>query len=56
VRIVQQSGYLVETLKDQPDQEMRLDVGDFEWQPAGTTRSLKNVGAAPIELIEFELK
>lgn|SRR5208282_1399798 len=56
VRIVQQGGYLVETFKNQPDQEMRFDVGDFEWQPAGTTRSLKNVGAAPIELIEFELK
>jgi hypothetical protein len=30
--------------------------GDFYWQDAGTTRTVRNVGTTRIELVEIELK
>ena len=30
--------------------------GDFLWQDAGTTRTIRNTGTTRIEFVEFELK
>jgi hypothetical protein len=56
VRIVVQGGDIVEIAREKPDQELNLNRGDFVWQAAGTTRAVQNVGASPVEWVEFELK
>jgi hypothetical protein len=56
VRIVEQGGDIVESTPEKPDHELNLNRGDFAWQPAGTTRAVRNVGTSPIEWVEFELQ
>ena len=56
VRIVEQGGDIVESAREKPDHELNLNRGDFAWQAAGTTRTVRNVGTSPVEWIEFELK
>jgi len=56
IRMVVQGGDTVESAGDQPDHELNLVRGDFVWQAAGTTRAVRNVGASPVEWVEFELK
>ena len=41
---------------DQPDRAMNPRLGEFYWQDPGVTRSIRNIGATPIEFLEFELK
>jgi mannose-6-phosphate isomerase-like protein (cupin superfamily) len=36
--------------------EINVRSGDFAWLPGAASRSLTNVGAAPLELLEIELK
>ena len=55
LRISLSDGKIVEQVAGR-DQEISLKRGDFVWQPAGATRSLRNTGDAPVELIEYELK
>jgi quercetin dioxygenase-like cupin family protein len=56
IRIVVSGGELVENEPGQADRELSLKLGDFMWQEANATRALRNAGATPIDLIEFELK
>jgi hypothetical protein len=56
MRLVVESGQLIESQPGHPDRAMDLKTGDFFWQDAGFSRSLRNAGSTPIELIEFELK
>jgi mannose-6-phosphate isomerase-like protein (cupin superfamily) len=56
VRIVEQGGDTVESAPEKPDHELNFNRGDFVWQAAGTTRTVRNVGTSPVEWVEFELK
>jgi len=56
VRIVVKGGTLVESEVGYPNHEMVLKSGDFIWQEQDVTRTLRNVGTAQIELVEFELR
>jgi hypothetical protein len=38
------------------DRGMAPYEGDFIWQDAGQTRTVKNTGTTLIEFVEFELK
>ena len=38
------------------DRGMALRLGDFYWQDAGATRTVRNIGTTRIELVEIELK
>ena len=55
LRIVVEGGELLETQAGS-EQNMVLKVGEYQWQDAGVTRSVRNVGNSPIEIVEFELK
>ncbi len=35
---------------------VKFEPGDSQWHPGGTTHSWRNVGAAPFEAVEIELK
>ena len=56
VRIVEQGGDIVESVREKPDNDLNLVRGNFVWQTAGTTRAVRNVGTSPVEWVEFELK
>jgi len=56
VRVVVEGGELVETVPGAPDRSMAPRAGEFYWQEAGATRTVRNVGATRIELVELELK
>jgi hypothetical protein len=56
VRIVVQGGELVEGMQGKPDHKLNLKYGDFAWQDAGPTRTMRNAGKSTVELVEFELK
>jgi hypothetical protein len=56
VRVVVEGGELVESVPGAPDRAMAPRHGEFYWQEAGTTRTVRNVGATRIELVELELK
>ena len=56
VRIVVQGGELVQGMPGQPDHRLNLKYGDFAWQDAGSTRTMRNAGKSTVELVEFELK
>jgi hypothetical protein len=47
---------LVETHADGQVNEISVRSGDFAWLPGAASRSLTNVGATPLELLEVELK
>ena len=56
LRIMIDSGILAEVVPGQADRGMSLKAGDFLWQDAGTTRTVRNTGSTRIEFVEFELK
>jgi hypothetical protein len=33
-----------------------LRLGDFYWQAPGATRTVRNIGASKVELVEIEFK
>ena len=55
LRIVDEGGELLE-IQAGSEQNMVLKVGEYQWQDAGVTRSVRNVGNSPIEIVELELK
>jgi hypothetical protein len=56
VRVILSGDQLTETVAEARERQIRVKPGSFEWQPAGTTRTLKNTGTVPVELAEWELK
>jgi nitroreductase len=56
IRVVVDGGELVESIPGRPARGMAPRSGDFYWQEAGTTRTVRNVGTTRIELVEIELK
>jgi hypothetical protein len=56
IRVVVEGGELVESIPGRLDRGMAPRSGDFYWQDAGTTRTVRNVGTTRIELVEIELK
>lgn len=55
-RIVVDGGEIVESVPGQPERGIGLRSGEFYWQDAGTTRSVRNNGVTRVEVLEFELK
>jgi len=56
LRVIIDSGEIVEIVSGQPDRGLALRLGDFYWQDPGTTRGIRNIGTSRIEIAEFELK
>jgi hypothetical protein len=56
VRVIVKGGHFVESVPGQPDRAMNPKLGEFYWQDAGVTRSIRNIGTTPIEFVEFEVK
>jgi hypothetical protein len=56
IRIVVRGGQFIESVPGAPDRPMAPKLGEFYWQDPGVTRSIRNIGTTPIELVEFELK
>lgn len=56
IRIVLDGGEIVESVPGQPDRPMNPKLGEFYWQEPGVTRTVRNIGATRVELLEFELK
>jgi hypothetical protein len=56
MRIVVDGGEISESVPGAPDRAWGLRNGEFFWQDAGVTRSVKNIGTTPINIVEFELK
>jgi hypothetical protein len=56
IRVVVDGGELVESIPGRPARGMAPRSGDFYWQEAGTTRTVRNVSTTRIELVEIELK
>lgn len=56
IRIVLDGGEIAESVPGQPDRPMNPKLGEFYWQEPGVTRTVRNIGATRVELLEFELK
>jgi hypothetical protein len=56
LRVYVQGGVLAEAIPGSADRGMAPYEGDFIWQDAGQTRTVKNTGTTLIEYVEFELK
>ena len=56
LRIVVDGGELVESVPGEADRGMAPKSGEFFWQEAGATRSVRNAGTTPIRLVELEIK
>jgi hypothetical protein len=56
MRIVVDGGEISESIAGAPDRGWGLRTGEFFWQDGGVTRAVKNIGASPINIVEFELK
>lgn len=56
IRVVIEGGEIVESVPGQPDRGMAPKVGEFYWQDAGITRTVRNNGMSRIEFVEFEFK
>ena len=56
VRVVIDGGELVESVPGAPDRAKAPRAGEFYWQEAGATRTVRNIGTTRIELVELELK
>ena len=56
IRVVLDPGEIVESVPGQPDRGMNLKNGDFFWQDAGVTRTVRNIGTSKVEYFEFEIK
>jgi hypothetical protein len=56
VRVVIDGSELVETLADGHERRMAPRSGEFFWQDAGATRTVRNVGMTRLALVELEIK
>lgn len=56
VRVVLGGDQLTEEPEGAPERRIRLRPGSFEWQPPGRVRRIRNTGALPAELVEFEIR
>jgi hypothetical protein len=56
LRVYVRGGVLAETVPGSADRGMAPREGDFIWQDAGQTRTVKNTGTTLVEFVEFELK
>lgn len=56
IRIVVDGGELIESVPGKADRGMAPRSGEFFWQDAGATRTVRNVGTTRLELVELELK
>jgi hypothetical protein len=56
IRVVIDGGEIVESVPGKPDRAKAPRSGDFFWQDAGETRSVRNSGSTRVELVELELK
>ena len=56
LRVYIHGGVLAEMVPGAADRGMAPYEGDFIWQDAGQTRTVKNTGTTLIEFVEFELK
>ncbi len=56
LRIVVDGGEIAELAPGQPERSMNLRLGEFYWQDAGVTRSVRNTGTTRVRYVEFELK
>jgi mannose-6-phosphate isomerase-like protein (cupin superfamily) len=56
IRVVIEGGELIERVPERPDRGMALRSGEFFWQDAGVTRTVRNSGSTRLELVEVELK
>jgi len=56
MRIVVDGGVISETVPGGIETGWGLRTGEFFWQEPGVTRAVKNIGASPINIVEFELK
>lgn len=56
LRIVVSGGEIAEIVPGAPDRGWYLAEGQYFWQDAGVTRSIRNIGTTPVEFLEFELK
>jgi len=55
LRIALSDGKIVQQVGGS-DQEISIKRGEFLWQPARSSRSLRNAGNVPVEFVEYELK
>ena len=56
MRIVVDGGEISESVPGEAERGWGLRTGEFFWQDAGTTRTVKNIGTTAINIVEFELK
>ena len=56
IRVFLSGDQFTEMVPGQPDRMMGPYGGDFFWQDAGQTRTIKNTGATRREFVEFEFK
>ena len=56
IRIVILGSELAESVPGQPDRAMSPKMGEFYWQDAGVTRTVRNTGKTRLDIVEFELK
>jgi hypothetical protein len=56
LRVVVHGGEIAELVPDTADRAWWLGDGQYFWQDQGVTRRVKNIGAARVEFVEFELK
>jgi hypothetical protein len=56
MRVIVSGGELIESVPGQPDRGMKPRDGQFFWQEAGTTRTVKNTGVTALNIVEIELK
>ena len=56
MRVIVSGGELTESVPGQLDRGMKPREGQFFWQEAGTTRTVKNTGTTPLNIVEIELK
>jgi hypothetical protein len=56
VRVIVAGGELVESVPGKMDRSKAPRTGEFFWQEAGQTRTVRNVGTTRLELVELELK
>ncbi len=56
MRIVIDGGEIVESVPGQPNRGMAPKTGEFFWQDAGVTRTIRNTGTTRVQFVEYELK
>jgi len=56
LRVVIDGGEIVEIVPGHADRGWMLSSGEFYWQDAGVTRSIRNIGTTRVDIEEFEIK